>query len=203
MERQTVAQKEGIEGVAGQVAISKAGEVFPSPNLDQIAKSRYTLTNEEFAKAFTDVQEAGIEKLKKEKTKAFDVQSKQVDPEAGSIGDPLIDYAFNLPAWHWKSILGLQEAPHLKEKRHIKEMLDFDPKELYRYNIARGVDPDSPVTTQSWENLAAQHPGLGLAGGGIAGLSGGKRFGPPPLSGPDPYGGGLSSQYNRVKKLTG
>ena len=41
------------------------------------------------------------------------------------------------------------------------------------------------------------------AGGGIAGLSGGKRFGPPPLSGPMPQGGGLSSQFNRVKKLTG
>ena len=41
------------------------------------------------------------------------------------------------------------------------------------------------------------------AGGGIAGLSGGKRFGPPPESGPMPQGGGLSSQYNRVKKLTG
>jgi hypothetical protein len=41
------------------------------------------------------------------------------------------------------------------------------------------------------------------AGGGIAGLSGGKRFGPPPESGPDPYGGGLSSQFNRVRKLTG
>ena len=43
----------------------------------------------------------------------------------------------------------------------------------------------------------------GYAGGGIAGLSGGKRFGPPPESGPVPYGGGLSSQFNRVKKLTG
>ena len=42
-----------------------------------------------------------------------------------------------------------------------------------------------------------------MAGGGIAGLSGGKRFGPPPVSGPDPYGGGLSSQFNRVRKLTG
>ena len=39
------------------------------------------------------------------------------------------------------------------------------------------------------------------ASGGIAGLSGGKRFGPPPLSGPVPQGGGLSSQFNRVKKL--
>ena len=42
-----------------------------------------------------------------------------------------------------------------------------------------------------------------FAGGGIAGLSGGKRFGPPPESGPVPYGGGLSSQFNRVRKLTG
>ena len=41
------------------------------------------------------------------------------------------------------------------------------------------------------------------AGGGIAGLSGGKRFGPPPESGPMPQGGGLSSQFNRVRKLTG
>jgi hypothetical protein len=42
-----------------------------------------------------------------------------------------------------------------------------------------------------------------MAGGGIAGLSGGKRFGPPPVSGPVPQGGGLSSQFNRVRKLQG
>ena len=42
-----------------------------------------------------------------------------------------------------------------------------------------------------------------FAGGGIAGLSGGKRFGPPPVSGPMPQAGGLSSQFNRVRKLTG
>ena len=40
---------------------------------------------------------------------------------------------------------------------------------------------------------------MGFAGGGIAGLSGGKRFGPPPESGPVPYGGGLSTMFNRVK----
>ena len=172
MERKNAGQAEAIEGIAGQVSISKAGEVFPSPNLDQIAESRYTLTNEEFGKAFTDVQEAGIEKLKKEKTKAFDVQSKQVDTEAGSIGDPLIDFGFNVPAWHWKSILGVEEAPHLKERRHIKEMLDFDPKELYRYNLARGVDPDQPITEESFQNLIYEQPGLGFAGaeGGIASL---------------------------------
>ena len=161
MERKNAGQAEAIEGVAGQVSISKAGEVFPSPNLDQIAESRYTLTNEEFGKAFTDVQEAGIEKLKKEKTKAFDVQSKQVDTEAGSIGDPLLTHVFTL------------DAPEkIKEKERIENMLKFDPKELYRYNLARGVDPDNPITQESFENLIYEQPGLGFSGaeGGIASL---------------------------------
>ena len=63
---------------------------------------------------------------------------------------------------------------------------------------------EDPRTVQpsSWEDWIwdKKH---GFAGGGIAGLSGGKRFGPPPLSGPVPQGEGLFSQYNRVKKLTG
>ena len=41
----------------------------------------------------------------------------------------------------------------------------------------------------------------GYAGGGIANIR--RPWAIPPESGPDPYGGGLSSQYNRVKKLTG
>ncbi len=40
-----------------------------------------------------------------------------------------------------------------------------------------------------------------MAGGGIAGLSGGKRFGPPPESGPDPQG--LASMDNYATKRTG
>ena len=38
------------------------------------------------------------------------------------------------------------------------------------------------------------------AGGGIAGIR--RPWAIPPESGPMPQGGGLSSQYNRVKKLT-
>ena len=53
-------------------------------------------------------------------------------------------------------------------------MLDFDPKELYRYNIARGLDPDNPLTWEAYDTLKSAHPGLGFreedAGGGIAGL---------------------------------
>ena len=41
----------------------------------------------------------------------------------------------------------------------------------------------------------------GFAGGGIAGIR--RPWAIPPESGPMPQGGGLSSQFNRVKKLTG
>ena len=47
---------EGIEKVAGQVSISKAAEVFPTPNLDQIADARYDITQKDFAKPFTGLQ---------------------------------------------------------------------------------------------------------------------------------------------------
>ena len=47
-----------------------------------------------------------------------------------------------------------------------------------------------------------RHEGMDyMAGGGIAGIR--RPWAIPPESGPDPYGGGLSSQFNRVKKLTG
>ncbi len=40
-----------------------------------------------------------------------------------------------------------------------------------------------------------------FAGGGIAGLSGGKKSGPPPISGPTPDGDeGLPGIFKRVKK---
>ena len=51
-------------------------------------------------------------------------------------------------------------------------MLAFDPRELYRYNLyERGISPDQPVSQRARENLKAEHPGLGLAGGGLANLT--------------------------------
>ncbi len=155
-----------IEGIAGQVAISKAGEVFPNPNLDQIAKARYTLTNDDFSKVFGNVQEAGIEKLRREKKSAFDVQSKQANPEAGSTFNWLTNFftgTENFFDWRTKGE---------EEQRLIDEMGEFSPQELYRYNLARGVDPDNPLTQESFENLISEQSGLGFSGaeGGIASL---------------------------------
>ena len=179
-----------IEDIAGQVAISKAGKVFPNPNLDQIAESRYTLTNDDFEKVFSGVKEAGVEKLRREKKKAFDVQSKQADTEAGSTFNPITNWftgVDNFFDWRTKG----QE-----KQRLIDEM---EPRERYLYNLQRGVDPDQPITQESFEQLISEQPGLGYyAGGGIAsirrpyaggGIAGIRRPGAiPPESGPQPQG---------------
>ena len=145
---------EGIEKVAGQVSISKAAEVFPTPNLDQIADARYDITQEDFAKPFKGLQRSAIEKLWKEKEAAYDMQSKQVHPEAGKYGERLLTHVFTTDA------LG-----KIKEKERIDDMLAFDPKELYRYNIARGLHPDAPITQEAYQNLVSD-PGLAFNTGG-------------------------------------
>jgi len=86
----------------------------------------------------------------------------------------------------WLSLAG--EGIYHAGKRELERRGQMSPQELEDFHLER--------QSRGWSRM-------GRAGGGIAGLSGGKRFGPPPESGPMPQGGGLSSQFNRVKKLTG
>ena len=152
--------------------------------MDQIAEARYDIKEEDFYRPFAEIQMVAGEKLFQEKKKAFPVFSKQVNIEAGPIGDPLLTHVFTLDAPGRK-----------KEKKYIEDMLAFDPRELYRYNLyKRGISPDQPVSQQAWENLKYEHPGLGLAGGGLANLT--RTVAPD--SGP--MSRGLSYLYNRVKK---
>ena len=86
----------------------------------------------------------------------------------------------------WASLAG--EGIYHAGKKEMARREQMSPQELEDFHLER--------QSRGWSRM-------GRAGGGIAGLSGGKRFGPPPESGPVPYGGGLSSQFNRVRKLTG
>ena len=178
------------QGILDDISISKTGGIA-SPL--ELSKARESLTEEDWYKPFIDIQDVALEKLEKEKAAAYDMQSKQVDPEAGNIGNILNIFPFSL-----------SPIERAKEQGRINDMLDFDPKELYRYNIARGLDPDNPLTWEAYNTLKSAHPGLGFreesAGGGIAGIR--RPWAIPPESGPMPQGGGLSSQFNRVKKLT-
>ena len=154
------------EDVAGQIAISKTK--LPKPSLDQIAEERYNITDEDWIKPFAEIQMVGEEKLRREKDRAYDVQSKLADPESGS-GYKWITNWFT-PS---ENFFDLRTTGQEKQ-RLIDDMVRFDPKELYRYNKARGLDPDSPITKEALENLQYEHPGLGFnKGGRVSYLDGG------------------------------
>ena len=182
------------EDVAGQIAISKTK--LPKPTLDQIKEARYDITDVDWLKPFAEIQMVGEEKLKREKERAYDVQSKLADPESGE------KYKW-ITNWFTPTENFLDRRTTGQEKqRLIDDMLAFDPKELYRYNLyERGISPDSPVSKEALENLQYEHPGLGLgyAGGGIAGIR--RPWAIPPESGPDPQG--LASLNNYATKRTG
>jgi len=149
-----------VQGILDDISISKTGGIA-SPL--ELSKARESLTEDDWDKPFIDIQDVALEKLEKEKAAAYDMQSKQVDPEAGNIGNILNIFPFSL-----------SPIERAKEQGRINDMLDFDPKELYRYNKARGLDPDNPLTWEAYKTLKSAHPGLGFreedAGGGIAGL---------------------------------
>ena len=174
-------------------------------------EGRENITQKKFEKPFFDIQDVAMEKLKREKQKAFPKQSKQVDTAAGKIGegfyrafDSLTQGAKNLLKGRvipFASKIGFPqyeplESDRQREDRYLKEM---DPRELFLYNKARGVTYDDPITSADFENLQYEQPGL-FAGGGIAGLSGGIDQGPQRRS-LNPDSQGLRSLIKNGRKL--
>ena len=154
------------------------------------------------------MQDVAMEKLKREKQKAFETQKRQVDTAAGSVGenfyqtfDSLTQGAKNLLKGRvlpFASKIGLPqyeplESDREREARYLKKM---DPRELFLYNKERGFTYDNPITSGDIETLQYENPGVFFAGGGIAKLAGIDQ-GPPPVKGPNSQG--LLSLKNRVR----
>ena len=79
------------------------------------------------------------------------------------------------------------------------ELRNLNARDLQRFNLGRGLTYGQPLTGADIENLQFQQPGVFFSRGGIAGLSGGDKSGPPPERGPNPQG--LLSLKNRVRNL--
>ena len=173
-----------------------------------MAMGRGNVTDEQYSKPFYDMQDVAMEKLKKEKQKAFDTQKRQVDTAAGSIGEGFYQ-AFDSLTQGAKNLLKGRiipfgpdklrplESDREREARYLKEM---DPRELFLYNKARGYTYDDPITEADLMNLQMEQPGLFFAKGGRAGLSGGDRSGAM-LESMNPDSQGLQGLFNRVKKV--
>jgi len=95
--------------------------------------------------------------------------------------------------------LETQEAENIRKTRDIGEHPRGEDYWVEFFRSLRGWDPAwmGPYGT----GYSFRHEGMDyFAGGGIAGIR--RPWAIPPESGPMPQGGGLSSQFNRVKKLT-
>jgi len=175
-----------------------------SPQIMSDAKN--FLTDEQFQKPFYDMQDAAIEKLKKEKLKAFDTQKLQSDTAAGNIGNTLLSNVFNtqsLPkAGKFVFDLANPFSPLPKYKDYLSDaekenqmLRSLEPSDLNLVNLARGFTKDnirsanieSPILASDIENIKYENPGVFFAGGGIAKVAGVDK-GPPPESGPNPQG---------------
>ena len=191
--------------LANNISDNVMNTVGASPLI--MKEGRENITQEQFEKPFYNMRDTALEKLKREKQKAFDTQKRQVDTAAGSVGenfyqtfDSLTQGAKNILQGRvipFASKIGLPqyeplESDREREARYLKEM---DPRELFLYNKERGFTYDKPITSADIENLQYENPGL-FAGGGIAKLAG-VSSGVAPESGPNPQG--LLSLKNRVR----
>ena len=144
-----------------------------------------TYTGKDLTKPSKDIKAAAFEDLAAQKRKVFDTQSRQVNTEAGPIGNKLFNSLFtkdsykkllpqNLPSTLNQMIPFMPFTPVTekeKEQAYINEMAKNYPQELYRYNLERGVDPDNPVTFDATSNLIAKPElGFNFSEGGITSL---------------------------------
>ena len=182
-----------------------------------MSQGREKITDEQFAQPFMDMQKAAVQKLKDEKIRAFDVQKKQSDTAAGSVGSSLLSNVFNVQSLPRASkflfdlVNPLSPLPkysdYLSDAEKENQMLrSLEPSDLNLVNLARGytmenlreADMDSPILASDIENLKYEKPGVFFAGGGIAKIAGADS-GPPPESGPNPQG--LSYLMKRGKNI--
>ena len=169
-------------------------------------EGRENITQEQFEKPFYGLQDAALEKLKREKLKAFDTQKLQSNTAAGDTGNTLLSNVFNMQslprAGKFLFDLANPLSPLPKYKNYLSDaekenqmLRSLEPSDLNLVNLARGFTRDniksanieSPVLASDIENIKYENPGVFFAGGGIAKLAG-VSSGVAPVRGPNPQG---------------
>jgi len=136
--------------------------------------------------------QAMTELMRTEWNQSLSGRQKRVDPYAGEIG-----------SWLGKEVFTISP----QERQAMQEKIDImNPQELRDFNLERGIGKEQyhPLygAGMSYKQMEPMYDSMGYlfkAGGGIANVR--RPWAIPPVSGPVPQGGGLSSQFNRVKKL--
>ena len=170
-------------------------------------QGRGKVTQEQFEKPFFDMQNVALEKLKREKQSVFPTIQRKVDPAEGSMGtgfynilDQIGQGIKNIATGRVVPFGPERLRPQASQRQLLAdELRNLNARDLQRFNLGRGLTYGQPLTGADIENLQFQQPGVFFSRGGIAGLSGGDKSGPPPERGPNSQG--LPSLLKRVRNM--
>jgi hypothetical protein len=102
--------------------------------------------NEFFSQPFKDIKQSTMDKIAEENRKAYDMQKRQVNFTSGNIGNFLQNNIFTMNP---------QEKAELQ--RQINNM---DERELYKFNLSRGMDPDNLIRFEDILRYKTNDPSL-------------------------------------------
>jgi len=102
--------------------------------------------NEFFSQPFKDIKQSTMEKIEDENRKAYDMQKRQLVPTAGNIGN-----------WLLNNVFTMNPQEKMQMQKYINEM---DERELYKFNLQRGMDPDNLIRFEDILNYKTTSPEL-------------------------------------------
>jgi hypothetical protein len=149
------------------LAVSEAGSPIQIKDVMQPAK---------------DVKKAAFDLFEEEQIKNYPTTSKQVNTESGPIAEKIYNsiltkdsYKKLLPQ-NWLSTFNqmipfMPFKPVTEKEKQAALIKNMEPRERYLYNLARGEDPDNPMTISETANFMDKNKkAIGFAEGGITGL---------------------------------
>ena len=165
-------------------------------------------------------------KARQEYNETVEDRKHRVNPDMGPMGSPLWEALSDWRTFLPQNLMETTQAtqPVVRNLRKLPGILGamWDPtseqailsamtpeereERAAKLNIKRQTySPVHQMSTMTYDQMDPYYADFGymynMAGGGIAGVR--RPWAIPPASGPMPQGGGLSSQFNRVRKLTG
>ena len=99
-----------------------------------------------FSKPFKDIKRSTMDKIAEENKDAYETQKRQVNFTSGNIGNFLQNEIFTM-----------NPQERSKMQKYINEM---DERELYKFNLQRGMDPDNLIRFEDLLRYKTEAPEL-------------------------------------------
>jgi len=142
------------------LAVSEAGSPIQIKDVMQPAK---------------DTKKAAFDLLEEEQIKNYPTTSKQLRTESGPVANEFFNAYFTKD--FYKKFLpqniffGNFAGPVTDNEKLDALIKNMEPRERYLYNLARGEDPDNPITISETANFMDKNKrAMGFSEGGITGL---------------------------------